>query len=198
MRRVHQITMPGGIQNRDFVFIVTPEGLIPTTADGWFIEIDRAPADPALSRSLKETAMTTNSLEASDQAVAAVSTAPRVTLADLKASIREWYHVNGLEAVNHAVPAGNPAPHPLSVLSLCILVLHNGWTVVGKSAPASVQNFNPEIGKDLAFKDALTQIWPLMGFELRCRLHQLEQSPLGETVASAGHQIDPKAAAEPG
>ncbi len=127
--------------------------------------------------------MTTNSLEASDAAVGAVSTAPRVTLDDLKAAVHQRFDVTADAALegDHISPKSMKA---LGVLSLCILVLHNGWTVVGKSAPASVENFNPEIGADLAFKDALTQMWPLMGFNLRCHLYQLEQGMVGAQAST--------------
>jgi hypothetical protein len=50
------------------------------------------------------------------------------------------------------------------------LVLKNGFTVIGKSAPASAANFNAELGKKLAYEDAIRQVWPLMGFSLRDRL----------------------------
>lgn len=133
---------------------------------------DRAARNAAIQQ---ETAMTMKSLKASDQAIGAHAVAPRVTLDDIKRSIKARYDVRGYEAVGFT--ADDPGDHPsLGVLTLCILVLHNGWTVVGKSAPASTENFNADLGKDLAFKDAVTQIWPLMGFELRCRLHQLEQA----------------------
>jgi len=43
---------------------------------------------------------------------------------------------------------------------------------VGKSAPASADNFNADLGRKLAYEDAIRQLWPLMGFALRERLSQ--------------------------
>jgi hypothetical protein len=57
--------------------------------------------------------------------------------------------------------------NPLELLSICILVMKNGFTVIGKSAPASPENFNAEFGKKLAYEDCIRQLWPLMGFALR-------------------------------
>lgn len=62
-------------------------------------------------------------------------------------------------------------PDPLHLLTFCVLTLRNGFTVVGKSACASPANYNQEIGQTVARGDAIRQIWPLLGYELRTRLH---------------------------
>ena len=48
--------------------------------------------------------------------------------------------------------------------------MRNGFTIIGKSAPASPANFNAEFGQKLAYEDCIRQLWPLMGFSLRDRL----------------------------
>ena len=48
--------------------------------------------------------------------------------------------------------------------------MKNGFTLVGKSAPASPENFDPEKGREFAYQDAIRQAWPLMGFSLRDKL----------------------------
>lgn len=116
-----------------------------------------------------------SSLEQSDAEVAAVSTAVRVALADIESAIAHRYDVNAANAVgcaSHWVvkPDGTAGADALQVLSLCFLVMKNGFTVVGKSAPASPENFNAEFGKKLAYDDCIRQLWPLMGFALRDRL----------------------------
>lgn len=58
----------------------------------------------------------------------------------------------------------------LSLLTFCVLVLRNGFTVTGESACASPENFDPEIGHKIARQNAVAKIWPLMGYELKCRL----------------------------
>ncbi len=108
------------------------------------------------------------SIQQADREAAAVAKAPRVSLADIQRSIAHRYHFRGDEAVT-AMGAEDP-PESLKVLSVCILVLLNGWTVIGKSAPASPANFDAMLGHKLAEEDAIRQLWPLMGFALRDRL----------------------------
>jgi len=108
---------------------------------------------------------TPSSLEVSDQAAARVAVAPRVTLADIEAAIAARYDFTADQAVGAA-----PVVDPLKLLSICILVMGNGFTVIGKSAPASPENFNAELGAKLAYEDAVRQLWPLMGYALRDKL----------------------------
>ncbi len=63
-------------------------------------------------------------------------------------------------------------PQPLHLLTFCVLVLRNGFTVTGESACASPENFNAEIGRKIARQNAVQKIWPLMGFALREKLAQ--------------------------
>ena len=58
----------------------------------------------------------------------------------------------------------------LHLLTFCVLVLRNGFTVTGESACASPENFDPEIGRKIARQNAINKIWPLMGYELRTKL----------------------------
>lgn len=58
----------------------------------------------------------------------------------------------------------------LGLLTFCVLVLKNGFTVTGESACASPENFDAEIGKKIARQNAINKIWPLMGYELKSKL----------------------------
>lgn len=114
------------------------------------------------------------SLEATEKEAAAHAVAPRVALADIEAAIAAKYFMTG-EDLNGIVEAkrgydfANP-PATLKCLTICLLVMNNGFTVIGKSAPASPENFNAELGRKFAYGDAVRQLWPLMGFALRDRL----------------------------
>ncbi|WP_339109242.1 Gp49 family protein [Thioclava sp. GXIMD4216] len=57
-----------------------------------------------------------------------------------------------------------------SCLTVCCLMLKNGFTVTGESACASPENFNSEIGRKIARSNAREKIWPLLGFRLRDQL----------------------------
>lgn len=107
------------------------------------------------------------SIEHTDAESAAVATAPRVSLAGMEAKIAERYDLTGAEAVTLTLPPDSPS---LAILSICILVMENGFTVIGKAAPASAENFNRELGKKFAYEDAIRQLWPLEGYLLRSQL----------------------------
>ncbi len=115
------------------------------------------------------------SLQQSDQESASFAVAPRVALADIEAAIKYRFDLNGADIIgstaHHKVEKdGSSSMDSTRLLSICLLVMKNGFTVVGKSAPASAENFNAEYGKKLAYEDAIRQLWPLMGFALRDRL----------------------------
>lgn len=111
----------------------------------------------------------TMTLKEEDQRAADVAVAPRVTLDGIINNITETYYCTGEEAVV-ALP-GNPAPaKALKLLTICIVVLKNGYTIVGTSACASPENYNQELGRKIAYENCIRQIWPLMGFALRDKL----------------------------
>lgn len=76
-----------------------------------------------------------------------------------------------------------------TTLTICVLTLVNGFTVVGKSACASPENYNKEIGEKVAFDDAFRQIWPLEGYLLKQELYMSKgwdpQPAANEAVAPA-------------
>lgn len=61
-------------------------------------------------------------------------------------------------------------PRSLGLLTFCVLVLRNGFTVTGESACVSPENFNQGIGQRIAYENAWNKIWPLMGYALKDRL----------------------------
>ena len=48
--------------------------------------------------------------------------------------------------------------------------LSSGFTVLGKAACVDPENFQREIGLEIARKDALCQLWALEGYVLQLRL----------------------------
>jgi hypothetical protein len=108
-----------------------------------------------------------NSLEATDQASAAVAKAPRVSLADIEAAIEHKLEFIAGDMLDADGVTSGDARIALNVLSICLIIMRNGFTVIGKSAPADPNNFNAELGKKFAYEDAVRQLWPLMGYALR-------------------------------
>lgn len=104
-------------------------------------------------------------LESTETECAANAVAPRVSLPDIEGAIAYRYDLTADRAVSQA-----PIHDSLRLLSMCILVMQNGFVVIGKSAPASSENFNAGLGRKLAYEDAIRQLWPLMGYALREKL----------------------------
>ena len=94
-------------------------------------------------------------------------TAPRITPDVIDAQIVSVYYLNVAEAVEIVHGKSDDS---LRVLTLCILVLRNGFTVIGESACASPENFDPEIGRKLAYENARNKIWLLEGYRLKSEL----------------------------
>jgi hypothetical protein len=99
-------------------------------------------------------------------------TAPRVTPADIQGAIASEHYFTATDAlVGHTRgPEWQATPSALDRLTFCVLVLRNGFTVTGESACASPENFDAEIGRKIAHRNAEEKIWPLLGFRLRDQL----------------------------
>jgi hypothetical protein len=102
-------------------------------------------------------------------------TAPRITPADLEANIRSEHYFTAGQGVVGATGLGievihDGNPECLDLLTFCVLVLRNGFTVTGESACASPENFDAELGRKIARQNAVNKVWPLMGYELRSKL----------------------------
>lgn len=109
----------------------------------------------------------TDALQASEDLAARGATAPRVSLESMKNKVLgEHYFTAGAAAA----ALGQPGHPTLDMLTICILVMQNGFTIIGKSAPASPENFDPVKGQTFAYEDAIKQLWPLEGYALRDKL----------------------------
>lgn len=60
---------------------------------------------------------------------------------------------------------------PQTQLTVCCLILKNGYTVTGESACASPENYNKDIGEKIAFENARNKIWALEGYLLKQNLN---------------------------
>lgn len=107
-------------------------------------------------------------------------TAPRVLPSDVEANIASEHYFTAEQGVlgaykqNDDVYVGS-VPNELSVaalplLTFCVLVLRNGFTVTGESACVSPDNFDAELGRNIARQSAKQKIWSLMGYALRDKL----------------------------
>ena len=100
-----------------------------------------------------------------------MSNAPKITLADIEANITSEHYFTAAEGVLGAQGAMETCnSDPLQLLTFCVLVLRNGFTVTGQSACVSPENFNAEIGRKIAREDAINKVWTLMGYALKEKL----------------------------
>jgi hypothetical protein len=97
-------------------------------------------------------------------------TAPRVTPASIEARIANEFYFTAQDGVNGAYGTPREAAFPLELLTICVLVMVNGFTVIGHSACASPENFDAELGRKIARQKAVDQVWALEGYLLRERL----------------------------
>lgn len=105
--------------------------------------------------------------------------APRVMLGDVEANIVEEYYFTAAHGVDGALKRGeliarNPVSSndpALQMLTFCVLRLRNGTRIVGTNYGAiDPAQHSAERGRFDARAQAVEQIWPLMGYELRTKL----------------------------
>jgi hypothetical protein len=99
-------------------------------------------------------------------------TAPRITPEDIEANIDHEVYFTAAEGCdgNGVVAERHYCPPALNLLTFCVLVLRNGFTVTGESACASPENFDAALGRKIARQNAISKMWPLMGYALKDRL----------------------------
>ena len=121
-------------------------------------------------------------------------TAPRVTPADIEANIVSEHYFTagdgcfGVEVQRCGTPVTNI--QALNLLTFCVLVLRNGFTVTGESACASPENFDAEVGRKIARQNAVNKVWPLMGYALRSKLNADPQDTYVNGLAQANNEQD--------
>ena len=94
-----------------------------------------------------------------------------ITPADIEGYVKSEHYFNAHDAVSLNKDGERiAAPEELTLLTFCVIVLKNGFTLTGLSACADPRKYNKEIGEKVARADALNKAWPLMGYVLRSQL----------------------------
>ena len=100
---------------------------------------------------------------------------PRITPQDIEGVITSEMYFTAAEGfLGHAWATDARAikpPEHLDRVTICVLTLRNGYTIVGTSACASPENFDATIGRKIARQNATQQIWPLLGYVLRSTIN---------------------------
>lgn len=101
-------------------------------------------------------------------------TAARITPSDIRQAITDEFFFTAAQGISAAYPIPATSidlPSGVKLLTFCVLVLRNGFTVTGESACASPENFDAEIGRKIARQNAEQKIWLLEGYLLKQRMH---------------------------
>ncbi len=73
--------------------------------------------------------------------------------------------------------------------TVCMLTMQNGYTVKGMSACVDASNFDMNVGRKIAFEDAIHQIWPLEGYLLAERLFWERAVPVASNPPEAPKKV---------
>jgi hypothetical protein len=126
----------------------------------------------------------TSSLQTTENASAAVATAPRISKDFIESQLATVLFATGDDLVAGATAYDDMTPGSppwaadaqmrahdglqpkFAHHTICMLTTKAGFTVIGHSAPASPENFNAELGRQFAYENAFRQLWPLFAFTL--------------------------------
>ena len=91
----------------------------------------------------------------------------KLTEDDIKARIidAEFFHVDGMTT------------------TLCLVKTIGDFVITGTSACIDPTEFDAAVGRELAYEDALRQLWDLEGYRARCLAHDAKVAQ--QSVAAA-------------
>lgn len=122
--------------------------------------------------------------------------APRITIQDIEDAIAYEYYVRGSQATDRTTVVlgsvqamtGCSVTDALDRLTICILVLHNGYTVVGTSSCVAIENFDEAKGRQISREKAVDQLWQILGYQLRETLwKELSEHTHGPSRSKEGY-----------
>jgi hypothetical protein len=127
-------------------------------------------------------------------------TARILTLADIHAKIAYEYYttadqaLRGISIVEIGTREATLGVKPFAELgriTLCFLVLQNGYVAVGSSATVSPEHFDEEVGRKFAKEDALRAVWAVLGYEAMEQAYRAKHRGCGDDCTlPAGHLGD--------
>lgn len=79
------------------------------------------------------------------------------------------------ESIDQTIKSTAYYVFPNTTTTVCCLILTNNFTVIGESACASIENFDKELGEQIAFTNAREKIWQLEGYLLRQQIYEEQQ-----------------------
>lgn len=71
------------------------------------------------------------------------------------------------------------------LLTICTITLKNGFQLVGTSACVSKDNYDVQIGRNIAYENAFAKLWELEGYALKQRIYESQNK---EVTLRNGHK----------
>jgi hypothetical protein len=105
--------------------------------------------------------MSTQPTEAASEESKPKTRSRKVTQAQIDSKVVDTWFINLGEVIDR--PAGTPE---LDSITLCVKLLKNRFVVIGQSACVFPEEYDKQLGEDLAEKQAIEKIWPLEGYLL--------------------------------
>lgn len=91
-----------------------------------------------------------------------------VTNEIIESKIAGVMYMNGADMAKvNGMNIGTETENNLKRLTLCVVVMENGFLLTGESACVSADNYVEATGKRIAFENATNKMWPLLGYALR-------------------------------
>lgn len=59
--------------------------------------------------------------------------------------------------------------------TVCTVILHSGFVVVGQSAALNPEAFDEEMGRELAYQDAVKKLWELEAYRVKENAHDAQE-----------------------
>lgn len=99
-----------------------------------------------------------------------------VSKSSIEAKIRGVYFINAGEAIKSSNGGYTDRDlEELKLVTICIIILENGFKVEGTSACVDPKIYNEAIGQEEAYKNAFEKIWEKEGYLLKQKLFEESQ-----------------------
>lgn len=99
-----------------------------------------------------------------------------VTKKSIQDKIKSVYYLNAGSALGMMDKIDEDDKANLSLVTICIIILENGFKVEGVSACVDPANYNEEVGRNCAYENAFEKIWEIEGYLLRQSMYEKDEA----------------------
>lgn len=99
-----------------------------------------------------------------------------VSKESIKAKIKSVYYLNAGSALAMMDKIDEADKANLSLVTICIIILENGFKVEGVSACVDPANYNEQKGRECAYENAFNKIWEVEGYLLRQAMWEKDET----------------------